>query len=394
MQFRIRALSASNQLCELTLEADDEAGVRRQLAARMLVASSISRMPLRASGAGRDDFSLRLFSEELLALARAGLSIVECVEALLDNESSPARQQVLTQLLDALRSGQRLSYALVAQGSRFPALYVGLLRAAEGSSDLQRALMRYLDYQQRIDTVRARLVSAAIYPAILLAAGGAVSMFLMLYVVPRFAEVYRDTGRSLPVLSQALLDIGSFVARHQAGVLLILALGAITMCSAPVRARMGRAFAGLPPRLPVIGEHFRLYQLTRIWLTLAMLLDGGMPVVAALGEVRGIVPPDLVRRLDAAAARVQSGQRLSEAMEREALGTPVALSLLRAGERGGALARMLEEAAAFHEAALARWIDRFTRSAEPLLMAAIGIVVGGIVVLLYMPVFDLAGSLN
>lgn len=394
MQFHVRALSASNQLCELTIEAEDEAGVHKQLAARSLIASSVNRVPLHAIARKHTDFSLRLFSEELLALTRAGLSIVECLEALLDNEKTPTRRQVIEQLLEALHNGQRFSSALAAQGSRFPPLYIGLLRAAEGSSDIQRALTRYIDYQQRIDTVRARLVSAAIYPAILLAAGGAVSLFLMLYVVPRFAEVYRGAGRSLPALSQALLDIGSFTARHQGEVLAVLVLTIVLLCAPPVRVVMGRALAGLPQHLPVFGDHLLLYHLTRLWLTLAMLLDGGMPLVTALQEVRSIVPPGLQPQLDAVAAQVQSGQRLSDAMEHEGLATPVALSLLRAGERSGALARMLEEAAAFHEATLARWVDRFTRSAEPLLMAAIGLVVGGIVVLLYMPVFDLAGSLH
>lgn len=394
MQFRVRALSADNQLCELIIDADDEAGVQRQLVARSLVAAAVSRMPPHYAARAGNGFSLRLFSEELLALTRAGLSIVESLEALLEHAQTQAQRQIIGQLLEALRSGHRLSTALALQASHFPPLYVGLLRAAEGSSDLQRALTRYLDYQQRIDTMRARLVSAAIYPAILLTAGAVVSLFLMLYVVPRFAEVYRGTGRSLPMLSQALLDIGSFTGRHQGGLLLSLLLCAGLLCAAPVRTRIGRALASLPSRVPVMSQHLTLYHLTRLWLTLSMLLDGGMPLVSALREVRIILPASLQARLDASATQVQAGGRLSEAMAREQLATPVALSLLRAGERSGALARMLEEAAAFHEAALVRWMDRFTRSAEPLLMAAIGLVVGGIVVLLYMPVFDLAGSLN
>ncbi len=394
MQFRVRALSVENELRELAIEADDEAGVHRQLAARSLIAATISRAPLQAAAQARAGFSLRLFSEELLALTRAGLSMVECLEALLDNEKNEPKGRVIGQLLEALRNGHRFSGALALQPAHFPPLYVGLLRAAEGGSDLQRALTRYLDYQQRIDTVRARLVSAAIYPAILLAAGSAVSLFLMLYVVPRFAEVYRGTGRSLPALSQALLDMGSFTARYQGTLLAALLLFIIVLCSPPARARMTSALAGLPQRLPMVGKHLLLYHLTRLWLTLAMLLDGGMPLVAALQEARGIVPASLQARLNAASARVQAGGRLSDAMEHEGLATPVALSLFRVGERSGALARMLEEAAAFHETTLARRIDHFTRSAEPLLMAAIGLVIGGIVVLLYMPVFDLAGSLN
>jgi general secretion pathway protein F len=164
--------------------------------------------------------SLVLFSQELLALLTAGLGIVEGLEALLEKEASPATRAVLERLLAGLREGKRFSGVLSEQPALFPPLYVGIVRAAEGTSDLPRALERYIEYQQRIDVVRAKIVSASIYPAILLVVGGGVSIFLMSYVVPRFAEVYQGAGRNLPWMSRMMLEWGQFAGRHAGGLLL------------------------------------------------------------------------------------------------------------------------------------------------------------------------------
>jgi general secretion pathway protein F len=134
---------------------------------------------------------------------------------------------------------------LAAQPALFPPLYVGIVRAAEGTSDLPRALERYIEYQQRIDTVRAKVVSASIYPAILLLVGGGVSIFLMSYVVPRFAEVYQGAGRNLPWMSRMMLDWGQFAGRHASALLL-----------ASRRAGAGRV--GRPPRAAARGGAARL----------------------------------------------------------------------------------------------------------------------------------------
>lgn len=193
MQFDVRTLSVDNVFASILIEARDEADARRQIEARGLYAAEIR--PARhkrfsVSGArtvrpGR--FSLILFSQELLALLHAGLTIVEGLEALLEKETSATTRDVLTRLLTGLREGRRLSAVLADQPDLFPPLYIGIMRAAEGTSDLPRSLQRFIDYQQRIDGIRNKIISAAIYPLILMLVGGIVTFFLIGYVVPRFA---------------------------------------------------------------------------------------------------------------------------------------------------------------------------------------------------------------
>ncbi|WP_348700029.1 type II secretion system F family protein [Duganella fentianensis] len=393
MQFEVRTLSAEMVIGQMLVDARDEADARRQVEARGLYVSAITPQRSRAGGK-RGGLSLVLFSQELLALLTAGLGIVEGLEALLEKEASPATRNVLERLLGGLREGQRFSAVLAEQPELFPPLYVGIVRAAEGTSDLPRALARFIDYQQRIDLVRGKLVSAAIYPCILLLVGGGVSLFLIAYVVPRFAEVYQGAGRNLPWLSQQMLNWGQFAAQHTS---LLLAGLAALLAAAVLGVRHLLRSGGvmrLLARLPGVGERAHIYELSRLYLTLGMLSEGGITIVHAIETVQGMVSPALRLHLQAARSAIEAGLPLSTAFEANHLTTPISLRMLRVGERTGDMGPMLTQSAAFYDGEISRWIDRFTRTFEPLLMAAIGLVVGAIVVLLYMPIFDLAGDMS
>ena len=400
MRFEVRALSSDNLIETHSIDAADAGEVGRLLQQRRLqplsikAAGGVGDAAARLPGRGRRAFSLLLFSAELLALLEAGLSLVETFEALLEKESSPTSRAVLERLTTHLREGLRFSAALALQPGVFPPLYVGIVRAAEGTSDLPHALARYIDYQTRLDAVRSRLLSAAIYPAILLAVGAAVTVFLMAYVVPRFSAVYQGSGRSLPWLSQRLLDWGQLVSEHADAVflgLLVLTTLAIFWLRHFMRSDGWIVFL---TRLPGIGERIRVIELSRLYLTTGMLLEGGIPILTALDIVGDAVSPKTRDALRTARSFISDGGALSEAFERSGLATPVALRLLRVGEKSGQMGAMLTRSALFYEGESARWIERFAKVFEPLLMTAIGLLVGLIVVLLYMPIFDLAGALQ
>lgn len=392
MRYAVRALDGAG-VVTVAVEAADADAARRQVAARRL-------RPLSVADAGpgqraaRGAFSLTLFSQELLALLEAGLSLSEAVAALRDKEQGGAARQAIERLAQGLDEGLRFSAALERQPEHFPALYVGLMRAAERTSSLDDSLRRYLDYRTRLDALRGRIVGALVYPAVLAAVGGLVTAFLLGHVVPRFAGVYRGTGRELPWLSQQLIAWGEFVAAHGRP----LALAALLLAAGAIVAGHLWWRAGGPQRLlrrlPGIGETAATFELARLYLSLGTLLEGGLPILQAMRLVEGLLGADTLMRHRAAAAAIGRGESLSQAFAAAGLATPVALRLLRVGERGGRLGEMLGRAARFHDGEIARRIDMFARLFEPLLMAAIGLVVGTIVVLLYLPIFDLAGSLQ
>jgi general secretion pathway protein F len=138
----------------------------------------------------------------------------------------------------------------------------------------------------------------------------------------------------------------------------------------------------------------RIYELSRLYLTLGMLSEGGITILHAIDTVQGMVSANVRQGLQGARAMIESGLPLSTAFDANGLTTPISLRMLRVGERTGDMGPMLTQSAAFYDGEISRWIDRFTRTFEPLLMACIGLVVGAIVVLLYMPIFDLAGEMS
>lgn len=395
MQFEVRALSADNQLRTLIVEAEDMAVARKTVEDQRLRPVTVKAMSSRVGlGKRKGSFSLVMFSQELLSLLEAGLTLVEGLEALLEKETAPASRAIMDSLLQRMREGRRFSDAVAMQTEYFPPLYIGIVKAAEKTSDLPRALSRYIDYQTRLDQVRARIIGATIYPCILFAVGGMVGLFLMMYVVPKFAAVYKDSGRDLPFMSKLLLDWGSFISNH---LVLVLALvGTIVSALAWVIRRNNREgrWAQMAARLPGVGERARVMELSRLYLTIGMLLEGGITVVAALDMVGGTVSAEARERIVRARAEIANGEPVSKAFDMHGLATPIALRMLRVGERSGQLGTMLTRSALFYEGESARWIERFSKTFEPALMAVIGVVIGFIVVLLYMPIFDLAGSLQ
>lgn len=399
MQYQVRALSRDQRVSQLTIEAHDESDARRQIEARGLFVATIAPdsgflFRLGTPRASGPKLSLVLFSQELLALLNAGLNIVEALEALLEKEGNASNRSVFERLLAGLREGRRFSQVLAEQPKLFPPLYIGIVGAAEGTSNLPRSLARFIEYRQRIDKVRNKIISASIYPLILICVGGAVSLFLIGYVVPRFASVYQSAGRSLPWLSQLLLHWGEFAAAHTTALLCGTVAGLSYVVIALRKLLTEGGPAQLLAKLPGVQHRVRIYELSRLYLTLGMLIEGGIPIVPAMDSLPGIVSSDLKQRLLCARDRIQQGISVSSAFESNQLTTPISLRMLRVGERSGELGQMLTQSASFYDEEIGRWIDRFTRMFEPLLMAAIGIVVGAIVVLLYMPIFDLAGNFS
>jgi general secretion pathway protein F len=397
MRYEVKALRGEGNPTALMLDAADAGDAASQALARGYTAV----IGVRARTAwpawrwrreGR--FPLVLFSQELLALLQAGLSLMEALETLTEKEQRPEVRQTLTQVIASLYEGHALSHALQHSPAGFPALFVAIVRASEKTGDLPEALSRYIAYQSQMDAVKRHVVSASIYPILLTAVGGLVTLFLMLYVVPRFSHIYADIGSDLPLMSQMLMRWGQLLESDGTAILsgTLLLLGGATYSASRPSSRqwlMRQLW-----QLPSLGRRLQVYQLARFYRSLGMLLRGGMPVLPSLTMVSDLLEAGLRGRLMQAAGRIREGRPMSEAMEQHGLTTPVALRMLRVGERTGRMGEMMECIAAFHEEETARWVERFTKLFEPLLMAFIGVVIGFIVVLMYFPIFELAGSIQ
>lgn len=394
MRYEVKAVLAGQGTVFLELDADNEEEARLQVAARGGMVLNVRR---RFSGwmpKPRLRFPLAHFSQELLSLLVAGLSLVESIETLADKEQDAGTRKIIRGLLARLYEGVTFSRALESYPQAFPPLYVASARASERTGDLPEALTRFITYQTQMDLVRKKLIGASIYPVLLLSIGLLVAVFLLVFVVPKFSAIYEDAGADLPWLSMLLIRWGHLV--HEQGWQLAgLIATVLGFAIYGIRQPLFKAWAARQLwHIPAIGERMRVYQLARFYKTLGMLLRGGIPVVKALEMVDGLLQPHFRPRVRAAAALIREGKTISSAMEAEGLTTAVGNRMLRVGERTGLMGEMMERIGNFHDEEIARWVEWVTKLIEPLLMAVIGGVIGGIIILMYMPIFQLAGSVG
>lgn len=396
MRYQLKALG-SQGVVQLQVEAEDLEQARRQAedqGLRVLSARSMGLglrdLPWRRAPA----FDLVLFSQELTTLLNAGLPLIDALESLAEKSPAGSARKTLEQLVRQLYEGRSLSQALAQQPRVFPTLYVALVQSSERTGALGDALTRYIGYRQRLDLVRQKLVGASVYPLLLLLVGGGVVLFLLGYVVPRFSLVFEGMGTELPWLSRVLMQIGLFLHAQQVP-LGLGTLGGITLLVTLRRHPAVRRWASRQlRRVPALHQRLVMYELARFYRSLGILLQGGIPILTALGMAQGLLGSAAAEGLEQASRRVAEGLPLSDALEAGQLVTPVSLRLLRAGEQSGNLGEMLERCADFHDQEIGRWVEWFVKLFEPLLMTFIGLLIGLIVILMYMPIFELASSIH
>jgi len=422
MQFHVFALRNDGSTHSLTVDAADAAAVRRMLAQDGITAlelapvGSVGRWLNAISVAGPAGhkaarFDVDLFCQEMLALVKAGVPIGEALETLASKQerSGPTplgkkantvanaatkSDSLLSRLHARVREGLPLSSALSEHPTVFSTVLCESLRAAERTSDYAPALERFVRYRRLTREVREKLVSASIYPLILLGVSTLVLLFLVGYVIPRFADVYADMGDKLPAASRVLLWVGSGIHRQPWLVVVSLAVLLAGVAAAARRNGIRTAIMSFLQRIPRLREVLAAAEFSRLYRTLALLVHGGIPMVAALEVTRGLLTGNLARRLDASRQSISEGRSFSESMQEQGLSTPVADRFFRVGEGSGKLAEMIDRAADFHEEEVARGADWLGRIIGPFLMLIMGVVIGLVVVLMYMPIFSLAEAIQ
>lgn len=334
-------------------------------------------------------FNLAVFNQQLHSLLEAGQTVVDTIDILGKNDTRERHSAIYSTVLQSLKQGNQLSAAMATLPSVFPPLYVAMVRASETTGTVRAAIRRFMQYQRQVEEIRAKLSAAATYPAILLGVGSLVITFLMLYVLPRFSAVYDDVGSGQAHAGFVQLW-GGFVREHTMMAWSATGTAFAAVASIILHPAMRTSAYRKLLETPWIGARVRILQLARLYRTLGMLLHSGVSVLEAMRMTQASLPAGMQAELSIALQAVSEGRAMSFAMKDSRLSTEVAERLLVAGESSGNLDDMMERIADFYDQETSIWIDTAGRLIEPVLMLGIGLIVGGIVLMLYSPIFDLA----
>jgi type IV pilus assembly protein PilC len=402
VEFRCRLASASGQVMEGVYAAENEARLRHELEEKGLYVLSLQpkgaiagvsiRLPQRQKVNSRE---FLVFNQELATLLKAGMPLVQSLELLKRRIDSPVFRSVLDDVHDKVRSGTALSDAFGAHSDLFPRVYTASLLAGERSGNLDAVLRRYVEYAKIIATVKRKTISALVYPAILVSLALVVVSIIVLKVVPAFSDFYGTYGANLPLVTRIIVKVSAFI-REQYLLLLIVFGAAAASFIAWVRQPGQKArFDHLLLRLPVVGQIARKFATSQMARTLATLLGGGLPLVNALDiATKSIGNQYMSRQLEIVSVHVREGESFAAALEARKAFPEVAVKMAEVGESTGALQDMLNTVADFYDEEISTNMERFVTLVEPVLLVVMGLVIAGLLLALYMPLFQLSSVLS
>lgn len=332
-----------------------------------------------------------LFNQEFMALVRAGLTIPEALQLAANRPDNPSFGRVLQRVLEDVRGGTVLSEACARHREIFDALYVSALKTGEKTGDLPNVLARYQDYLRHRVALRKKISQALAYPTFLLIALGVILTVLFAFVMPRFVAMYADFGAQLPWATQLLIDMVEHMPLI-APALAVLAAGMWFGWHSWTATESGRmAVDQLKEKIPYIGGINRTAAVAQLARSLSTLLGGGTPLVEAMRTTQESVTNRAYgTRLMRATQQVVEGGSLARAFKTEDLMPETALKMVEVGEASGKLDGMLAEVAQFYEGSLDHRLARIMALIEPLLMLLMGILVGGTIIAMYLPIFNMA----
>ncbi|MBI5854469.1 MAG: type II secretion system F family protein [Nitrospirae bacterium] len=336
-----------------------------------------------------------VFNQELLALLKAGLPILKVWDLLIERARHPAFQAALRAVRQDIRGGVSSSDALARHPEHFPRLYVATLKAGEQSGNLPEVLQRYITYLKLMIELRQKITKALAYPGFLVLVGVGVIAFLLTYVMPTFVAIYGDQAKSLPPATLVLMNLVKVIQGWFPLFLLGTVVGAIAFRywyrSESGRPVWDRFLLALPGLGALLTRHYTI-QLTR---TLATVLAGGIPLVEALHIAKGSVTNrEVSDALGGAVDRVRNGETLAASLADIKTIPKMALEMIAVGEETGSLETMLRDVAEFYESELDVRLSQLTTWIEPVLILVMGLFVGTIVVIMYLPVFQMAGTVQ
>jgi type IV pilus assembly protein PilC len=399
VEFRCRLGTPGGEVIEGIYAAESEARLRMEFEEKGLYVLGIQRagglalgripLPTRARVSTRDFI---VFNQELATLLKAGMPLVQSLDILRRRVTNPLFKSVLDDVQERVRAGSSLSEAFEAHGALFPGVYTASLLAGEKSGNLEQVIRRYVAYVKVVTTVRRKTISALVYPTILLLLSLVVVSIIVLRVVPEFGAFYEQFNEELPLSTRMIVGVSDFVRSSALLIVVALAGGLVVFWLWLQKPAQRERFDRWVLQLPALGSIARKFSTSQAARTLATLLGGGIPLVNAIDvAARSIKNRYISHELQAAGRQVREGRALSTAMQESGAFADVAVKMVEVGESTGALQEMLNSLADFYDEEIDTNLSRFITLVEPILLVIMGLVIAGLLLALYMPLFNMGG---
>jgi type IV pilus assembly protein PilC len=401
-EFVLKYADARGEIHNQVAEATNEAELRERMSSQgFLVYTVRERADLAArlgaaTGGSRklDVEKFLIFNQQFLTLVRAGLPIMKALDLLGDRLTDPKLGKHIRAVRDEVKQGTLLSDAFAKQGV-FPAIYITSVLAGEKSGALPEVIERFIGYQRLSLAIRKKLVLSLMYPAVLVCLVGALIVFMVTYVVPKFAELYNSLQATLPVMTQVLITVGTAARDY-------IVFGAIGAVAAFIALRLwARTDAGkdtierVQIKTPVVGDLWMKYQTAQLSRVLSTLLVGGIPLLQALETAGESLGSRMIKKaLGTARQLVKEGRPLSASLATTGVIPGLAIDMIEVGESTGALPQMLASVAEFFEEDVSNRMSAALTLVEPAIMLFMGVFVAFVLVSLYLPIFSLADALG
>jgi type IV pilus assembly protein PilC len=391
-EFVARLGAPDGSILERSFSSESEKTLRAELAGQYLVLgvrkkqSVASLLPGMGGRRGIKMKEFLLFNQELASLIKAGLPIVASLDILTERRKNPVFKQALLDVRDQVRGGSSLSEAFASQGELFPRIYCSTLASGERSGEIAAVLTRYIGYQKTLLSTRRKIVGALIYPAFLFLVSIGVIGILVLFVVPKFQDFYKDMGSELPLITRVLIGLSTAVTAYWPVVLAAIG-GGLVGWRAWARTEAGRLnMDRMQLHIPVVGGLLQGFAASRFVRTLGTLLAGGIPVVSALGvAARAVGNLVFERALLDVERKVREGGGLWQALEETHLFSDIAIEMTKVGESTGALSEMLVNVSEFYDEETDNRIATLMALMEPVMLIGMGIIVALMLLAMYMP---------
>jgi type IV pilus assembly protein PilC len=372
--------------------AVSEAAVKADLRRQGVLAKRVRKeVQLFKSGKKINSEDIALFARQLATMLQAGIPMVQCFDIIGNGHDKPSMQKLVLAIKGDVEAGTSLHEALGKHPLYFDDLFVNLVEAGEHAGALETLLDKVATYKEKTEALKKKIKKALFYPAAVLAVAVIVTIILLIFVIPQFESLFKGFGADLPAFTQMVINMSKFVQSQGWWMLILFGVGVYAFLYFKKRSRpMRRALDRMLLKAPVVGPIMVKASIARYSRTLATMFAAGVPLVEALTSVAGatgnIVYEEATLRIR---DEVSTGQRLQRSMESTGLFPNMVIQMIAVGEESGSLDQMASKVADFYEADVDAAVDAMSSLLEPLIMAILGVLVGGLVIAMYLPIFKL-----